>query len=164
MFIDILPVCMLMWGCWILWNWSDRQLWAATKVLGIEQRLFGRTSSNRNHRTISPVPERLFYLYTITWSQMLGPQVGDSKTCAWHRIQFFQLQNCIVGMNIYFILELLQMRLSWGGERARTARGVTRTSARHPTACCFLLFASFSSNTFKHIKHLYLSDALFSAL
>ena len=42
--------------CWITWNWSYRQLWAATCMLGIRPSSFERVASALNHWAVSPAP------------------------------------------------------------------------------------------------------------
>lgn len=46
-------ICMTVWECWILWNWSYRLLWSDMWVLGIEPRYSGRSASALNLRAIA---------------------------------------------------------------------------------------------------------------
>lgn len=41
-------------GCWVLWNWSYRWLWAAMCVLGTKLRPPGKIASALNYWAISP--------------------------------------------------------------------------------------------------------------
>ena len=50
-------VCMYVWVCCFLWNWSYRQLWATMWVLRIEPRSSGRVATALNHWAISPGSE-----------------------------------------------------------------------------------------------------------
>ena len=54
--MGILFARMPLWRSWISWNWSYRQLWAGTWMLGIEPRSFRRAASALNLWAISPVP------------------------------------------------------------------------------------------------------------
>ena len=59
MSICVLPACMSAWGCQIPWNWSYRQVWTATWVLGIEPGSSGGAACVLNHWAISWAPKFL---------------------------------------------------------------------------------------------------------
>ena len=57
MTLSVLPAWTSVWGCWVLWYWSYRQVWAAMWVLGMEPGFSGRAVNALNHWTISPAPK-----------------------------------------------------------------------------------------------------------
>ena len=74
-FILCALMCMSVWGCWVPWNWSYRQLWAAMWMLGIELRSSGR-AVNECSLPLN-CTARLYYVTVQHYSCIAAPALQD---------------------------------------------------------------------------------------
>ena len=98
---------MSVWGCQIPWNWNYRQLWAATWVLGIEPRSFGRAATALNCWAVSPAPGFCFLncsLSLVIQFLSLGLWLPHDLIYCWDFPLSFYLTHSIFHTKLYFIL------------------------------------------------------------
>ena len=109
--IGVLPACMSVWGCQVLWNRSYGCLWAAMWMLGIEPWTSGEATSVLNCWATSPAPWIVFFsivkMYLMLTSEWPLTDILESLYYRWLWLLSYLHTCCVSRDGLVLLIFLL---------------------------------------------------------